>query len=94
MVQLGRHVGVNISSKTVLKNLREVGVVNPRIQHVGLWVKHRGSPRNWSWGKNVWKINLPDPLINIALSFNAWLYFMEHGGYFDLDAVVRGEKPP
>ena len=94
LVRWCRALGEPISTKTVISNARTVG---RRIRSLGRWAKRHGHKRNYSFGRSFWKtsLSLSPLLVRVALAFNAWISFMETpGGYFDMESVLTGEKPP
>jgi len=88
-----RENGIAISTKTVIKVVgreRVRGFDNFRGKQTYHWKKYFGNLyRRWKLaGKITVQIN------RIMEAFWAWFAYSRLYGSFDLDAVLRGEKPP
>lgn len=81
LAALSKMVGCNRSAKTILRNLRDAGIVNPKKAWVGKWRKRKISGTS-------------DRLLKVALAFTAWCSYAQSGGHWDLIAILQGEKPP
>jgi len=96
IVEAFRENGIPISTKTVLKAVRlatnDSGVrgFDPFYnKQTYSWKKFLGKYRNW---KIIGKITAP--LQRIMQAFWKWFAYSRLYGTFDLDAVMRGERPP
>jgi len=96
IVQAFRENGIPISTKTVLKAVR-LATNNSGVRgfdpfhnrQTYKWTKFLGKYRNW---KIIGKITAP--LQRIMQAFWEWFAYARLYGIFDLDAVMRGERPP
>ncbi|MGC8600129.1 MAG: hypothetical protein ACP5LX_03600 [Nitrososphaeria archaeon] len=88
-----RENGIAISTKTVIKvagRERVRGYDNFHNRQTYSWKKYFGKLyRRW---RLIGKITAP--LNRIMQAFWAWFAYSRMYGSFDLDAVLRGEKPP
>ena len=96
IVQAFRENGIHISTKTVIKAVRlatngsGVRGFDPfHNRQTYKWTKFLGKYRNW---KLIGKITAP--LQRIMEAFWKWFAYARLYGIFDLDAVMRGERPP
>ena len=93
IVQAFRENGIPISTKTVLKIVgkeRVRGYDNFHNRQTYKWKKYFGKLyRNW---RLIGKITVP--INRIMQAFWSWFAYSRLYGSFDLDAVLRGEKPP
>ena len=84
LVKLAHEVGIKISAKTILQNLRECEI-------------RLGAHRPHKVGRyNLGKMNcLPRGLEAVALAFSSWFsYYFAGMGEFNVEAILRGERPP
>jgi hypothetical protein len=90
IVNLARGCGVALSTKTVIKSAKEDG-----IRGKSTWARRLGKAKCVSWGRPIWKTITSGHLpVQIAQAFCAWWNYYASGGRFDIEAVIKGERPP
>jgi hypothetical protein len=83
LARLARELGIKLAPRTILRNLRECDIR----------VRYNRPLRIGVYGRGKIK-SLPRGLEAVALAFASWFNLYFSGGSFDVEAILRGEKPP